>query len=71
MNADKLTDRVTGDLMTVAETADVLCVSKSYIYRCCKYGLIPHTRMGRRIGIPSGYCNWILNIVRDVLKDVE
>ena len=47
-------------VLTVAEAAKLLCISRNLAYELVAQGCIPHIRLGRRILIPrQGLEDWI------------
>ena len=50
-NVSEYSNQETSEILTVAEAADLLRVSKGHVYRLCCDGKIPHGRYGRCIRI--------------------
>ena len=47
-------------VLTVAEAARLLCISRNLAYELIRQGQLPHVRLGRRILIPRfGLEEWI------------
>lgn len=50
--------------LTPAETAEALGVSVAHVYRLIRRGVIPATRLGRRLAVPSVGIMRILDVSR-------